>query len=45
MVTLDFSQCKTVEDVDEVFKKKKSELNMIKDFHKRLNETEEVQER
>lgn len=35
MVTLDFSKCKTVEDVEKVFENKKDELNPLKIFKKK----------
>ena len=44
---LDFSQCKTSEDVKKIFEKQKEECEMIKLFKKQVNElgTVEVRER
>ena len=36
-MNLDFSNCKTKEDVDKVFQKNKKQLNLVKELPKRLS--------
>ena len=43
MVTLDFSQCKTKEDVEKVFKENKEELEVVKDLKHKVGEIWNVQ--
>jgi hypothetical protein len=38
MVTLDFSKCKTPEDVEDVFKKKETEIKLLRQLIKRIEE-------
>ncbi len=43
MVTLDFSKCKTKEDVEKIFEENKPTLEQVKNFKKIMEEASEME--